>query len=1088
MYSANNNNNRLSDWAYQELTNKRGFPYRGAERFIKSLPPNEASEVSGIPFPCEAICFEGENLEVQLQPKRPFWTEAEKTRNTHTKGKKAPKYRSASKRGSERFDAILPPHPEVDQFWQKLIKAKETEDTDFLSRYCYNLDGTPSVIITEGAYKAWALHLLDLACVCLIGVEMGLTSSKEHPEGKRFLVPALERLAKAGFGFIICFDADAATKTSVRRAERKLAASLRQYGVPVESRTGYWKPEEGKGIDDTILHHGGWQAGMTEEERKGCFRRGGDRFRQQILGAASPPEWLSEWEATDLPRKHSFYQEAFDKLYRDDPDRPYVFIQNHFYQWLGTYYHKLEDEIELKRIADFCDRYSIETTDKQGTRKLEFPYASPGYPRQIWTWASQRLGVSPERINPPGLNCLDGVLKLHYCPRAESFERRLVPHSPDLLYTYPPLVSYSRAEEISADSCDRLLESLDPPQREIFLRTIGAAFDLPTVRQHKGREVRALFLAGEGSNGKDALRYAVSTLFGHQGLVSASLTDFYQYDNGRKFSLAKIEGANLCWHSENSDAALIDRIQSLKAAITGQEIDIERKGFDEYPTKPRCVFLFNINKPPRVEGTIEAIKSRYAFLQFSKIFSNHPDPTQGELLAEPRFLYDPQFVQEQVAPWLLRYSLDALDRLMAEGIDYSCTEAALEEVQEQTDHIFQFVRDTGLCYAKGAVLHATEAFERLLAWYQEQGYLEEIEERDGRNKRFWSTPMGWGDRLVKGLNKIFPRLCKIFPKAKRQRDSQGRYFLSGIAFSEDALNQSEDGLKMVNSLRDNDSECTEADFSNLEQVVSFIKRMGDESKKQLLKSLGLENNVHHLQKADSQKDRVDSDHVQGASVVDSAIDYGSFPALKSDDLRHKQKRAIACRQRLLECQTRAQLEHFRETEEFTSTEIEWVVEHLNVQERAALEEIERIEQLTLGSTRDDSEAPQPTLQELQALLLSCQTLVQLKKLKQQYSPPSLHQAYRSLSSQQKQQVDAVSAQSVPHAVYKYVGNSLKQDGQRLPTGALVYIDPNAKVNRAVSRQVPVWLLRCLELGWRCAIAVSRDCLELVKESASGAPE
>ena len=1079
----NTRNNRLSDWAYQELTRERGFPYRGAERFIKSLPQDEATEVSGIPFPCEAICFEGENLEVQLQPKRPFWTEAEKTRGAHTKGKKAPKYRSASKRGSERFDAILPPHPEVDQFWQRLIKAKELGDTAFLSRYCYNLDGTPSVIITEGAYKAWALHLLDLACVCLIGVEMGLTSSKEHPEGKRFLVSALERLAKAGFGFIICFDADAATKAPVRRAERKLAASLRQYGVPVESRTGYWKPEEGKGIDDTILHHGGWQAGMTEEERGECFRRGGDRFRQQILGAASPPEWLSEWEATDLPRKHSFYQEAFKALYSDQ-ERPYIYFQKHFWRWCGTHYERVPNTEEMTRIAHFCNTFPEIKTDKKGNQRFTYPYSTPYYAQQVRAWASMHLGVDPNQINPPGLNCLDGILKLEYNEQTQSFERHLLPHSPDLLYTYPPQVRYSSTESVSSHECDRLLSCLDEPQRRIFLKTIGAAFDLETVRKKKGREVRALFLAGEGSNGKDALRYAVSTIFGHQGLVSASLSDFYQFDTGRKFALAKLEGANISWHSENSDAALIDRIQSLKLVTTGQPLDVERKGIDEYPTTPKCALLFNVNQAPRLLGAMEAIKSRYAFLEFSKVYSNNPNPSKGELQADPRFLYDPEFVREQVAPWLLRYCLEHLDLLMKEGINYAATEATLAKVQEETDHIFQFVRDVGLKSVRGARLYATDIYQHLLKWYENEGYLEIEEFGDGRTRKIWHAPVAWGDRLVKGINQIFPRLLKLFKKCRRERDSQGRYYLEGLAFSEDGLNQSEDGLKIVNFLQSNDSERTEADFSNLEQVVSFIKRMGDESKKQLLKSLGLENNVHHLQKADSQKDRVDSGHLQTASVVDSAIDYGSFPAIRSDDLRHKQKQAIACRQRLLECQTRAQLEHFRETGGFTATEIEWVVGHLNVCERTALEDIERIEQLTLEPAVDDSKASQLTLQELQALLLACQTLAQLKEFKQKY-PKGGKEAYCTLSAQQQRQIDAVAAQAVPHDVYKYMGKRIEQNDQTLKTGTLVYIAPNAKANRTVG-YVFVWLLRGVELGWRCAIAVSRDCLELVKAAAESA--
>ena len=124
----------------------------------------------------------------------------------------------------------------------------------------------------------------------------------------------------------------------------------------------------------------------------------------------------------------------------------------------------------------------------------------------------------------------------------------------------------------------------------------------------------------------------------------------------------------------------------------------------------------------------------------------------------------------------------------------------------------------------------------------------------------------------------------------------------------------------------------------------------------------------------------------------------------------------------------------------------------------------------------------PTIEELQALLLACQTLTQLKEFKQKF-PKEGKQAYCYLSPSQQQQVDAVAAQAVPHDVYKYMGKRIEQNGQKLKTGTLVYIDPNAKVNRA-GGHVPIWLLRGVELGWRCAIAVSCDCLELIKEAAA----
>jgi putative DNA primase/helicase len=64
------------------------------------------------------------------------------------------------------------------------------------------------LLITEGGFKAIATCSHALPTIALLGVEMGLTPSKNDPQGKRYLVATLEKLARDGFGFILAFDCD----------------------------------------------------------------------------------------------------------------------------------------------------------------------------------------------------------------------------------------------------------------------------------------------------------------------------------------------------------------------------------------------------------------------------------------------------------------------------------------------------------------------------------------------------------------------------------------------------------------------------------------------------------------------------------------------------------------------------------------------------------------------------------------------------------------------------------------------------------------------------------------------------------------
>jgi hypothetical protein len=60
----------------------------------------------------------------------------------------------------------------------------------------------------------------------------------------------------------------------------------------------------------------------------------------------------------------------------------------------------------------------------------------------------------------------------------------------------------------------------------------------------------------------------------------------------------------------------------------------------------------------------------------AKYLRKIPDPSKGELKADPRFKYDMDFLKTEVCPALLNKAIKALQDLIANGIDYSCTEKA----------------------------------------------------------------------------------------------------------------------------------------------------------------------------------------------------------------------------------------------------------------------------------------------------------------------------------------------------------------------------------------------------------------------------
>lgn len=297
-------------------------------------------------------------------------------------------------------------------------------------------------------------------------------------------------------------------------------------------------------------------------------------------------------------------------------------IAGQIYRFTGSYYELRSEATEKRRILNWLKTYSEK--GKGGVYRRN--RANSGSVNQVYDWMVLGLAVDIETVNPPGLNCSNGVLKIN-----SDGSHTITPHDPKQVYTY---IGGKYDPDIDATDCDRLLECLEPQQREIFLRTIAAALCLPLARLKRSR-VKGLLCHGDGSNGKDTLRTALVAVLG-RGVTGKSLKDFQIYDTGRKFPLAGLENSLCNWSSENADAVKLDKLQSLKQFITGDELTIEHKGRGEYPYKPEAIFLANCNVLPSISSDAEAIRSRYCILSFKKTYVVGASAGKGELEADPR--------------------------------------------------------------------------------------------------------------------------------------------------------------------------------------------------------------------------------------------------------------------------------------------------------------------------------------------------------------------------------------------------------------------------------------------------------------------
>ena len=511
-----------------------------------------------------------------------------------------------------------------------------------------------------------------------------------------------------------------------------------------------------------------------------------------------------ETEENNEDSQTYYTEKAYKELYEN---KEYISINGELYKYKKTYYVPVTRHLEEKRITNWLLKESLIS----GRQILQKSYVS-----NVYDWAIARNAIDAEKVNPKGLNLLNGVLEIDWVNNIG--KPVFKPHSKDKIFTYCSDIAYN--PDADNKYALKLLQCLDEPFRTIFLKTIACAFDMSYLRGKLGRNIRAMLLEGKGNNGKDALGAVIETIFG-ESMTNASFRDFKQYDTGRKFPLSKIEGCSISWSSENAGIGSLKDLQSLKAAITGDNIDSEGKWEKEYKFKPKCIFVFNCNEPPMIKSGLEAIKSRWAILRFTKKYVSSPRKDLGELKADPRFKDDPQFIKEKVAPAFLNILLSQLSDLAIKGINYEPIKESFEDLQRESCHLFQFCDDVGIYEDLKGKVYINELWDLLRQWYQDNGTLEIEYGSRGGEKFIWHDQPNGNDKNVKASNQIYKRFSELFPNIKKTRETtdlerKGQFYLAGITLRASTDNEPR------NSIEDCHNQDIEVDTSATPKDVSLL--------------------------------------------------------------------------------------------------------------------------------------------------------------------------------------------------------------------------------------------------------------------------
>ncbi len=606
------------------------------------------------------------------------------------------------------------------------------------------------VLITEGAKKAASLLSYGYVTISIAGVSNGQYLGELNP----YIAP----FCTVGRKTVLAYDSDLHSKESVRKELARLGRLIATAGaVP---HVMQWQEDLAKGIDDFISEFGREALDTIYSEAK--------TFEAYRREAKDNPQNI---EAEEIEEEQHFNQIAIATIYKN---QRYICLNNLLHRWTGTHYEPSSDSQEKRRIFKFCNNYTV--YDPR-FKKNFYRYANTKSVNGVLDWLKSSCGVDLQNVNPSGLNLINGVLRISWNGRTPCY--CLIKHSPDVIYTYVSKVTYN--PNADPTYCDRLLNVLEPEQQKILLKVVAASIDLASVRaKADNRSIKCLLLKGDGNNGKDALRECFTEIFGKQSVTTCGFSDFRDYDQGRKFNIAKLAYSRVNWSPENTDALLLDKLDVVKRIVTGDTIDIEFKNQDSVALDPNFALLFNVNKMPALWGAQEAIKSRYAILSFNKTIVKNADPNNpDEIEGDPRYKYDPEFRQTQVAPALLNHLLTSLSDLMTDGIDYTSCDAAIQSAREDSCHLLKWGKEIGLEYGKGRI-RLGDLFNNLKQWYVDNDILDIEETATGKEKLVWNDEGDKYDPFVKAPRLMRTSIAKLFPNAKFSEKGEYGVFVLGV--------------------------------------------------------------------------------------------------------------------------------------------------------------------------------------------------------------------------------------------------------------------------------------------------------------------
>ncbi|MCV2499608.1 phage/plasmid primase, P4 family [Melissococcus plutonius] len=193
---------------------------------------------------------------------------------------------------------------------------------------------------------------------------------------------------------------------------------------------------------------------------------------------------------------------------------------------------------------------------------------------------------------------------------------------------------------------------------------------------------KAFILTGCGSNGKSSYLKMVRALAGQENTSSLDLKELNQ-----RFKTAELFGklANI---GDDISGEYIKDNSEFKKLVTGEQLNVERKGRDPFDFSNYAKLIFSANRMPRINDTSNGLMRRLMMIPFNAKF------TANDKDFDP-FIQD-KLLSKESMEYILQLAIQGLQRLL-KNQKFSPSRLITKETakyEEQNNPIIGFLKET----------------------------------------------------------------------------------------------------------------------------------------------------------------------------------------------------------------------------------------------------------------------------------------------------------------------------------------------------------------------------------------------------------